>query len=124
MKFDDDYEEEARVFKDYKAEAEGIRKIIDLFIKKDEISIVDLGCGTGNHIKELASSGYRTMGIDIDETRINECKKNKPPARSALTQPIPSTNRSNLYRPGKRKSWTQPHYKLKIWHLYCSHTPR
>lgn len=38
-------------------------------------SVVDLGCGTGRHVRELASLGFDATGIDLSSECINFAKK-------------------------------------------------
>lgn len=38
-------------------------------------SILDLGCGTGNHDIPLAMRGYRITGVDIAENMVNQAQK-------------------------------------------------
>lgn len=35
-----------------------------------EPSVIDLGCGTGEHVRHLASQGYRSVGLDRSEEQI------------------------------------------------------
>lgn len=42
---------------------------------EDDIAI-DIGCGTGRHIKFLNEIGYNAFGIDADKDMIEGCKKN------------------------------------------------
>jgi SAM-dependent methyltransferase len=43
--------------------------------KRDEISILELGCGTGNNLWFAAREGFRVSGIDISKTAVNFAKK-------------------------------------------------
>lgn len=61
--------------KDYKAEA----KQIDILLKKygkNMHSVINYGCGTGMHDRELMSLGYSCTGIDLSQTMIEVAKKN------------------------------------------------
>lgn len=40
--------------------------------------ILDVGCGTGDYCGRLASQGYETLGIDLDEWMIERAKKRYP----------------------------------------------
>jgi len=37
--------------------------------------ILDIGCGTGRHSRELAKRGYRVTGIDLSESLLNRAKE-------------------------------------------------
>ena len=37
--------------------------------------ILDLGCGTGRHSRELAKRGYQITGIDLSESQLNRAKE-------------------------------------------------
>jgi len=56
--------------KDYKKEVDFLEKIFKKFLKKKPKNILDLGCGTGNHILELSKRGYKTSGVDISPDMI------------------------------------------------------
>ncbi|GBC70863.1 Glycine/sarcosine N-methyltransferase [Candidatus Calditenuaceae archaeon HR02] len=58
--------------RDYEAE---ISLIARVFEKNHVKSIIDLGCGTGIHVRELARLGYRAVGIDISPSMIRVAKK-------------------------------------------------
>ena len=50
------------------------------FIEKEinynkHIKILDIGCGTGRHSKELAKRGYTVTGIDLSESQLNRAKE-------------------------------------------------
>jgi SAM-dependent methyltransferase len=49
-------------FVDYKAEAEAIH---DAFHDYGVHTVLDVACGTGTHLLELASFGYRCVGVDM-----------------------------------------------------------
>ena len=59
-------------FRNYRKESNYIKKIIDLK-KKDEI--IDVGCGTGNHIIHFAKSCLKIKGIDKSKDMIAIAKK-------------------------------------------------
>jgi ubiquinone/menaquinone biosynthesis C-methylase UbiE len=44
--------------------------------KKDEISILEVGCGTGNNIWFIAEEGYKGYGIDMSSSAIEYGRKN------------------------------------------------
>jgi SAM-dependent methyltransferase len=50
--------------KDYAAECDVIEGVIRDFGLKPARSILDLGCGTGNHALPLAERGYEVTGVD------------------------------------------------------------
>ena len=54
------------------------RKFVKLFItqniKKTDIKILDVGCGTGKNMEELSSSG-EVWGVDISDEALLFCKK-------------------------------------------------
>lgn len=38
-------------------------------------SVVDLGCGTGEHVRFLAQQGYRSVGIDVSAAQIEKARE-------------------------------------------------
>ncbi len=45
---------------------------------RDRVSILDLGCGTGYHLKELSRSYKNTTGVDQSQAMVDIAKKNSP----------------------------------------------
>lgn len=45
---------------------------------KGPINVLDVGCGTGNHLKILKKHGYKCTGLDISKNMVNIAKKNNP----------------------------------------------
>jgi SAM-dependent methyltransferase len=60
--------------KDYEKEAEIIRQIIRNFELKRSMTLLDVGCGTGEHLKYL-SSHFTCVGLDINRRMIEEAEK-------------------------------------------------
>ena len=65
------------VFNDYKNEYE-IGKIISITKPSKNISIVDIGSGTGHHANRLAKLGYNVTGIDTSIAMVDQAKKLYP----------------------------------------------
>jgi ubiquinone/menaquinone biosynthesis C-methylase UbiE len=55
--------------KDYEKEAEIVKNVVRRFEKKQSNALLDVGCGTGEHLRYL-SSDFRCMGIDINKDMI------------------------------------------------------
>jgi SAM-dependent methyltransferase len=60
--------------KNYKAEADYIESLIKRY-NADAASILDLGCGTGNHALLLAKKGYYIHGVDLSASMIELAKQ-------------------------------------------------
>ncbi|WP_425619065.1 class I SAM-dependent methyltransferase [Anatilimnocola sp. NA78] len=71
-----DLYDEVYSFKDYAAEAAKIRSLIATE-RPGACSILDVGCGTGSHAKEL-SDAFEVDGIDIDPTFVNIAQAKVP----------------------------------------------
>lgn len=63
--------------KDYKKETKIVKKIIEELESKKTVTLLDVGCGTGEHLKYL-SSDFCCKGLDINN-RMIEIAKNKVP---------------------------------------------
>ena len=61
--------------KDYEKECDFIEKIVKKYSKKKPNTILDCGCGTGNHAIILAKRGYEVSGIDISDKMIKIAKE-------------------------------------------------
>jgi ubiquinone/menaquinone biosynthesis C-methylase UbiE len=66
--------------KDYEKEAEAVEGAIRQFEKKRSKNLLDVGCGTGEHLKHL-SSKFECTGIDINKCMINVAKRKVPNAK-------------------------------------------
>jgi len=51
--------------KDYEAECDLLEEVFRRYGQEPIKSILDLGCGTGNHAILLARRGYRVTGVDL-----------------------------------------------------------
>lgn len=56
--------------KDYAAECDMIEKLFQHYSNSPVSSMIDLGCGTGNHAFCLAGRGYKVLGIDRSESML------------------------------------------------------
>jgi len=63
--------------KDYQKEAEAVKGVIRQFRKRRSKTLLDVGCGTGEHLKYL-SSDFQCTGIDVNRNMI-EIAKDKVP---------------------------------------------
>jgi len=78
MDFEKDYAECYDLFnqeKDYSKECNFLEQVFKRFGNGIR-TILDLGCGTGLHDKELALRGYNITGLDLSEEMINIAKNN------------------------------------------------
>ncbi|EMY12010.1 methyltransferase domain protein [Leptospira weilii str. Ecochallenge] len=58
-------------------------KFLDRLFRKHRImTILDMGCGTGEHVRYFQSLGYRPKGIDSSPRMIDVAKKDIPIASS------------------------------------------
>lgn len=57
--------------KDYKKEVEFIKAVVGV----DNLTILDAGCGTGNHSKILAGNGYNVSGFDLSPEMVEIAKQ-------------------------------------------------
>jgi SAM-dependent methyltransferase len=55
--------------KDYSYEVCHLEKLFGRYAKKVK-SILDVGCGTGNHAKEFVARGYKLVGIDLNSPMV------------------------------------------------------
>jgi ubiquinone/menaquinone biosynthesis C-methylase UbiE len=71
------YAEEYDLFykdKDYEAECDMIEEIFQRYADGQVSTILDLGCGTGNHAIPLAHRGYKVTGVDRSPEMLEHAK--------------------------------------------------
>ena len=61
--------------KDYTAESGLIKRLLESYGDGSVRSILDLGCGTGNHIFPLAREGYELAGVDRSLEMLGHARK-------------------------------------------------
>jgi ubiquinone/menaquinone biosynthesis C-methylase UbiE len=62
-------------WKDYKSEINKIKKLIKKYKESEGIDLLDVGCGTGKHIKYLKEY-YTCTGSDINNEMLDVAKEN------------------------------------------------
>ena len=55
-----------------------INQIVDNTKPTEESYILDIGSGTGHHVKNLSDNGYKAIGIDSSPAMIKKAKENYP----------------------------------------------
>jgi ubiquinone/menaquinone biosynthesis C-methylase UbiE len=86
---EDEFSLEAKIYdkiwgqRNYDVEVEFLH---ELFQKHGCKSIVDVGCGTGNHILRLGRRGYEMTGVDLSPTMLGIAKKKCRSAGSRFVQ--------------------------------------
>ena len=71
------------VFKKIKTKYE-VGEIINKSSPTEESIILDVGCGTGHHVAQLAENNLNILGIDISPSMV---KKAKPMSASTFLTP-------------------------------------
>lgn len=61
--------------KDYTAECDLIERIFMTYGDGPIRTVLDLGCGTGNHALSLAQRGYEVVGVDRSESMLAQVRK-------------------------------------------------
>jgi len=53
-------------------------KLVELIKNEKPEWVIEFGCGIGKHLWALEEAGFETLGFDISQTNIDECRKRKP----------------------------------------------
>jgi predicted TPR repeat methyltransferase len=62
--------------KSYSEEFRYIENVIKAYSgNRNNKSLLDIGCGTGGHLKYFKDSGYAISGVDLSENMLNEARK-------------------------------------------------
>jgi len=72
---------------DYRAESETLRSIIRRFERIPSRTLLDIGCGTGEHLKYL-SQNFLCTGLDISKEMVETARKKAPDARFKVANMI------------------------------------
>jgi SAM-dependent methyltransferase len=68
-------------FKDYATEAERVASLVRGLLP-DALTILDVGCGTGEHARHLTQShGFEVDGLDVDPAMVAVARRKLPDAR-------------------------------------------
>jgi SAM-dependent methyltransferase len=65
-------------FKNYAAEAAQLHAIIRNHKQSPGMRLLDVACGTGQHLKALRALGYEGEGIDLDENLLTTARQRNP----------------------------------------------
>lgn len=57
-----------------------VNEVRNVFLRDQEIHVLDIGCGVGLNLKVLANYGFNVCGLDISENMIRYAKKRCPSA--------------------------------------------
>ena len=90
--------------KNYKEEAEYVSEYINNLAPKAS-SILELGCGTGNHAEYFARNGYQVHGIDMSTIMLERAEVRK----SMLSQDL--ANRLSFAHGDVRSLQTEQKYR-------------
>lgn len=63
--------------KDYAAECDLLEALFARHARRPVRSVLDLGCGTGNHAIRLAGRGYRVTGVDRSERMLEGARRKR-----------------------------------------------
>lgn len=77
--------------KPYLFEAKQLNDFIRTRVKKRQIDLLDLGCGTGEHIKLFSKLGYICTGVDISPKMVALAKQ-----KLAAITPLPTVIQADL----------------------------
>jgi SAM-dependent methyltransferase len=71
--------------KNYECECAMLRGAFERFATTPVKSVLDLGCGTGNHSLRLASMGYQVVGVDASEAMLRVAEQKARQQRAVVT---------------------------------------
>jgi SAM-dependent methyltransferase len=66
--------------KDYDAECALIQRLFEQYAQGPVATILDLGCGSGNHAVPLLAGGFSVTGVDRSESMLQQARAKSPQA--------------------------------------------
>jgi ubiquinone/menaquinone biosynthesis C-methylase UbiE len=89
LKMEDEFSLEAkfydRIWGKYDYDSD-VKFLNDLFKEHRCRSVIDIGCGTGNHALRLSKLGYEVLGVDISRTMLKIAKEKGKEAKVKFMQ--------------------------------------
>ena len=76
--------------KDYEAECDSLEQVFHQYGNDPIRTILDLGCGTGNHVFPLSQRGYQVTGVDFSVEMLTQAER-KAKANPAIAGYNPPT---------------------------------
>jgi SAM-dependent methyltransferase len=64
-------------FKDYRAEAEKVRTLVEQYKRAPGNTLLDVACGTGHHAQHF-NEHYQVEGLDLDDGLLEVARKQRP----------------------------------------------
>ena len=69
--------------KNYQDECDVIENVFKLYCNSNPVTLLDIGCGSGGHVIEMAHRGYDVTGIDLSQSMLDiassKIKNEMPP---------------------------------------------
>lgn len=65
-------------FKDYRGETEKISNLIRERLSKTSVSLLDVACGTGVHVKHFLDNKFCAEGMDLSEALLKRARERNP----------------------------------------------
>ena len=95
--------------------------IVNAILSCSPQTVLDIGCGEGWLVRELAAKNIRATGIDVVPALITQAKQEGlPPANSGLVSMWSYvTSHCLVRRPWKKCSEQHPCYRIRVGHSSC-----
>jgi SAM-dependent methyltransferase len=84
--------------KNYEAECDMLREVFKRYAKAPIQTILDLGCGTGNHAIPLARRGYRVTGVDRSAEMLANARQKARASEEIQSDNLPVLTQGDVRR--------------------------